>query len=164
MVHGSLGRRGENLLHPLTRQRAGVNHGGPLKHPELGPQGLGVLVHGVGVLVDPVPLVHAQHQGAALLNGGPLRQHKVLLARSLLGVDDQHDDVRAAHRLQRPAHGEGLGSVLGGRHGRPSPDARGIDQGVLVPVGADDVAVDGVPGGTAVVAHDRPCVARELVQ
>mmetsp|Transcript_4033 Transcript_4033/g.16462 ORF Transcript_4033/g.16462 Transcript_4033/m.16462 type:complete len:301 (-) Transcript_4033:1417-2319(-) len=164
VMHGSLGCRLQNLLNPLTRQRAGVNDAGPLEDPELGPEGLGVFVHGVRVLIDPVPLVDAQHERATLLDGGPLRQDKVLLARPLLGVDDEHHDVRSAHRLERPAHGEGFGCVLRCSHGRPPPDTRGVDQRVLLAVGADHVAVDGVPRGAAVVAHDRPRVARELVQ
>mmetsp|Transcript_13595 Transcript_13595/g.48723 ORF Transcript_13595/g.48723 Transcript_13595/m.48723 type:complete len:399 (-) Transcript_13595:382-1578(-) len=163
-MRGRLHGRGENFLDALPRQRGDVHHRRPLEHAQFRPQRLGVLVHRVRVLVDHVPLVHAQHERAPLRERGAFREHEVLLRRPFLGVDHEDHHLRSTHRLQRAADGELLGFVLPRGHRGSAPNARGVDERELVSVRVRDVAVDRVSRRAAVIAHDGARVAGELIQ
>ena len=82
-----------------------------------------------------VPLVqhdHARPSGLRDRLGQPKvlrRRHEPPVARARRGVDDERDDVGAAHRRKGPSHRQPFCRVGRGRgNGRAAPDPCGVDQ------------------------------------
>jgi len=71
----------------LTSERRSVDNFGVFKHSKFLTHFERVFVHRVGIFINLVPLVDAQHDGASLLRGA-LSQDEILLTCSFGGVDD----------------------------------------------------------------------------
>ena len=120
-----------------------------------------VLVEGVGVLLDQVPLVDDHDEADALLDhvAGHVR---VLRGQPVDGVDDQDGHVRAADGTQRANRREALrrrtagdlaAAAHAGRIDQPHRDAVPVERGV-----------DGVARGARDVADDGALLAQQRVE
>jgi hypothetical protein len=132
--HRRVGQVRQGLVHPLHRLR------------------------GAGVLGALVPLADHQHHRLALLvgEGGHLG---VLLRDALRGVEQQQRDVAAIEALERGDHRELLQAQ---RDGALTPDARGVDEQVLLAV-AHHQRVHRVARGAGHVGHEVAVLAEDAV-
>ena len=141
-----LERQVEHLLNALAGQRRGEDDRRVRGELERLAQAFDVLVGGVGVLLDQVPLVddHDQAPGGLLGVAGHVG---VLGGHALDGVDDQGRHVGAFDRAQRPQHAKLLDAPL---DPAAAADAGRVDQqdGLAVVL---DQGVDRVAGRTRAI-------------
>ena len=81
------GGQSKDALHPLSSERGGEQHRGPIKEIELGAQLLFHRRHGVAVFFHRVPFVDDHHAGTAVLFNAA-RQALILLGHPIERIDD----------------------------------------------------------------------------
>ena len=113
----------------------------------------------MAVLLHGIPFVHHHHTGATVLLDPP-RQPLILFGDAIEGIDHQHADVTAINRFETAVDAEVFGAVI---DTPTAADPRGVHQppGAVL---ANDVGVDGVPGGAADGAHNRPLLATDGIE
>ena len=153
------GCQGKNAVHPLTGEGRGEQHRCPVEEIQLGAELLLHGGHGVTVLLHRIPFVHHHHTGATVLLDPP-RQALILFGDAIKGIDHQHADVTAINRFETAVDAEEFRSVV---NTPPPADSSCVDQppGAIL---ANDIGVNGVPGGAANRAHDRPLFTTDGIE
>ena len=116
----------EDPADALAGQRADGEDGREVQEGHLPADALDVLVERLAVLLDEVPLVDGEDEADALLDdvAGDVR---VLRGQPVLGVEDEHADVRPADGLEGTHGGVALGGRTGGDLAAP-PQPGGVDE------------------------------------
>ena len=120
---------------------------------------LDVALDGIPLIrVQPVPLVHRQHQRAPCLQG-KIGQMGILLGDLVARIDHQHHHIGILDRLQRLHHRELLHRLV---DLAAAAHTGGVDDSVLL-AGALEIDIDRIACGTGLVKSDDPLFAQNGV-